>query len=61
MRQLVAVTTAITENGTDDLTIDDEYPYYDYANPCPNNCSSTGNLKTTGTVNLSSFTFSRTE
>lgn len=55
---LIAVTTTDCNSGTDDLTVDDNYPYYDYANPCPNNCSSTGNLKVSG-VNMTDFTFSR--
>ena len=56
---LIAVTTTDTVNGTDDLTISDEYPYYDYANPCPNMCSSTGNLKAVN-VQMSDFMFIRT-
>jgi hypothetical protein len=32
----------------DDLTKADDYPYYDYADPCPTNCSNTGNLKAVG-------------
>ena len=55
---LVAVTTEDANNATNDLTIDDQYPYYDYANPCPNNCSSTGNLKAAN-ISLSAFMFSR--
>jgi hypothetical protein len=47
---LVAVSTtkcqtSDCEDCQDDLTEDDNYPYYDYADPCPNNCSSVGNLK----------------
>ncbi|MCW3126047.1 MAG: hypothetical protein JWO03_1705 [Bacteroidetes bacterium] len=38
------------EDCSDDLTVDDEYPYYDYADPCPNNCSNTGNLKSTSSA-----------
>jgi len=44
---LIAVaTTNENADANDDLTVNDEYPYYDYANPCPNNCSNSGNLKT---------------
>lgn len=57
---LIAVTTQDNTDGTDDLTIDDQYPYYDYANPCPNNCSNTGNLKASN-INMSSFIFARTQ
>jgi hypothetical protein len=42
---LVAVTTQAGEGCSDDLTYEDDYPYYDYAQPCPNDCSNTGNLK----------------
>lgn len=49
---LVAVSTThgTRENCSDcrnDLTEDDEYPYYDYADPCPTNCSDLGNLRAT--------------
>ena len=55
---LIAVTTTDANNGSDDLTIDDEYPYFDYAYPCPNLCSTTGNLKVSA-VNMSNFIFER--
>lgn len=42
---LVAVTTQAGEGCSDDLTYLDEYPYYDYARPCPSDCSNRGNLK----------------
>lgn len=42
---LVAVTTQAGEGCSDDLTYEDEYPYYDYAKPCPTDCSNRGNLK----------------
>lgn len=42
---LVAVTTQAGEGCSDDLTYEDEYPYYDYARPCPDDCSNRGNLK----------------
>jgi|GEM_PF-1976312 len=48
----VSTTTGTRVNCTDcrdDLTEADEYPYYDYADPCPTNCSNTGNLKAVGT------------
>lgn len=44
----VSTTAGTRENCNDcrnDLTEDDEYPYFDYADPCPSNCSETGNLK----------------
>jgi hypothetical protein len=44
----VSTTTGTREGCSDcrnDLTVDDEYPYYDYADPCPTNCSETGNLR----------------
>lgn len=56
---LIAVTTTDTYSGTDDLTVEDEYPYYDYANPCPNMCSNTGNLKAVN-AQLSDYMFTRT-
>ena len=49
---LIAVTTTDNTDGTDDLTVDDNYPYYDYANPCPNMCSNTGNLKATNVSSI---------
>ncbi|HKB45387.1 MAG TPA: hypothetical protein VKC90_13400 [Chitinophagaceae bacterium] len=47
---LIAVSTTEGTRGgcsdcRNDLTEDDKYPYYDYADPCPTNCSETGNLK----------------
>jgi hypothetical protein len=57
---LIAVTTTDNTDGTDDLTVDDNYPYYDYANPCPNNCSNTGNLKASN-IDSSTLIFSRTQ
>ncbi len=42
---LIAVSTTAGIGCDDDLTIDDDYPYYDYANPCPSSCTSIGNLK----------------
>jgi len=45
---LIAVSTEEGIDCNNDLTIDDEYPYYDYADPCPNNCSNSGNLKVLG-------------
>ena len=54
---LIAVSTKAGSNPTcsdcnDDLTEEEEYPYYDYADPCPNNCSSTGNLKEISNTNM---------
>lgn len=42
---LVAVSTRAGNGCNDDLTVNDSYPYYDYAEPCPNDCSNRGNLK----------------
>ncbi len=42
---LIAVTTKAGAGCDDDLTEEESYPYYDYADPCPNSCSSIGNLK----------------
>lgn len=42
---LIAVSTKAGSGCNDDLTVDDEYPYYDFADPCPNNCSGSGNLR----------------
>ncbi len=42
---LIAVSTTEGMNGNDDLTVAEEYPYYDYADMCPSHCSSSGNLR----------------
>lgn len=42
---LIAVSTTAGTNGNDDLTLDDDYPYYDYADMCPSHCSTSGNLR----------------
>lgn len=42
---LVAVSTQIGNGCSDDLTEQESYPYYDYARPCPSDCSNRGNLK----------------
>lgn len=42
---LVAVSTEAGDGCSEDLTYLDDYPYYDYAQPCPTNCSNRGNLK----------------
>lgn len=42
---LIAVSTEAGEGCNEDLTEADEYPYYDFADPCPTNCSNNGNLK----------------
>lgn len=42
---LIAVSTTEGLDCNDDLTLADEYPYYDYADMCPSNCSSSGNLR----------------
>lgn len=42
---LVAVTTEAGVGCSEDLTYEDDYPYYDYAEPCPVDCSNRGNLK----------------
>ncbi len=42
---LIAVSTTPGEGGrSNDLTIADNYPYYDYSDLCPSHCSNTGNL-----------------
>jgi len=42
---LIAVSTQAGTGCNDDLTHEDNYPYYDYAQPCPSDCSNRGNLK----------------
>jgi len=42
---LIAVSTKAGTGCSDDLTVADAYPYYDYADPCPSNCSNLGNLR----------------
>lgn len=42
---LIAVSTTQGTSGNDDLTIADDYPYYDYADMCPSHCSTLGNLR----------------
>jgi hypothetical protein len=42
---LIAVSTMAGTGCHDDLTEDEAYPYYDFADPCPVNCSNRGNLK----------------
>lgn len=42
---LVAVSTEAGTGCSEDLTHEDDYPYYDYAKPCPQDCSNRGNLK----------------
>lgn len=45
---LIAVSTQADVNDpqrNNDLTIEDEYPYYDFADPCPSHCSNVGNLR----------------
>lgn len=42
---LIAVSTTEGTNGNDDLTVADDYPYYDYADMCPSHCSTSGNLR----------------
>jgi hypothetical protein len=49
---LVAVTTQAGEGCSDDLTYEDEYPYYDYARPCPSDCSNRGNLKVSSAATM---------
>jgi len=49
---LIAVSTKSGTGCSDDLTISDSYPYYDYADPCPNSCSSIGNLRAMTPVQL---------
>lgn len=47
---LVAVSTKDGTGCNDDLTEADEYPYYDYADACPSNCSNSGNLRVSGSA-----------
>ena len=42
---LIAVSTTNGVGCNEDLTLADNYPYYDYADMCPSNCSNTGNLR----------------
>jgi hypothetical protein len=49
---LIAVSTMAGSGCNDDLTEDDSYPYYDFADPCPVNCSNTGNLKALSAASL---------
>lgn len=49
---LIAVSTMAGDECPDDLTIADNYPYYDFADPCPTSCSSRGNLKSSSNVPL---------
>jgi hypothetical protein len=42
---LIAVTTQPGDGCSDDLTYEESYPYYDYARPCPDDCTNRGNLK----------------
>lgn len=45
---LIAVSTEADANEPErnnDLTINDQYPYYDFADPCPSHCSNVGNLR----------------
>jgi hypothetical protein len=42
---LIAVSTQIGVGCDNDLTIADNYPYYDYANPCPDVCAAQGSLR----------------
>jgi hypothetical protein len=42
---LIAVSTTEGTAGNDDLTLADDYPYYDYADMCPSHCSTSGNLR----------------
>lgn len=42
---LIAVSTTDGINGNDDLTLADDYPYYDYADMCPSHCSTSGSLR----------------
>jgi len=57
---LIAVSTTTNTDGTDDLTAEDQYPYYDYADPCPNVCSNTGNLAASNPSSIP-LIFSRTQ
>lgn len=45
---LIAVSTTNGVGCNEDLTVADNYPYYDYADMCPSNCSNTGNLRVMG-------------
>lgn len=45
---LVAVSTKAGSGCSDDLTHAESYPYYDYANACPRDCSNRGNLRVEG-------------
>jgi len=47
---LIAVSTKIGTGCYDDLTIAESYPYYDYANPCPEICAGTGRLSSLNPV-----------
>ena len=49
---LVAVSTTAGTGCNDDLTIAESYPYYDYCDPCPTNCSNRGNLKSASAAAL---------
>lgn len=49
---LVAVSTQEGIDCNDDLTYEDDYPYYDYARPCPQDCSNRGNLKVSSTATM---------
>jgi len=49
---LIAVSTTSGTECHDDLTVAESYPYYDYADPCPVNCSNTGNLKALSAASL---------
>lgn len=49
---LVAVSTMAGTGCNEDLTEDDMYPYYDFADPCPENCSNRGNLKAVDALSL---------
>lgn len=47
---LVAVSTQAGTGCNDDLTEAEAYPYYDYANTCPSDCSNRGNLRASSLV-----------
>lgn len=49
---LIAVSTTAGTGCNDDLTVADSYPYYDYCDPCPTNCTNVGNLKSSDTAGL---------
>lgn len=49
---LIAVSTSAGTGCNEDLTVQEQYPYYDFADPCPNNCSNRGNLRTQNAVSL---------